>query len=273
MADRSYLDWPFFEKSHRKLAQELDDWCRQMKWPHHGDSVDATDEACRQRVQLLAEGGWLRWCVPREYGGKHESLDVRSLCLIRETLARYDALADFSFAMQGLGSGAISLYGNSEQKQNILEEVSAGRMIAGFALSEPDAGSDVAAMNSKAFSTTEGWKVNGEKSWISNGGIADYYTLFAKTSDQPGSGGISAFLLKADNPGLSIAERQEVMAPHPLARLQLKDADAISRGIIGGGRKGIRNSNGNPEYLPTHRRGGCSRICQESTGRNSSLQW
>ena len=113
--------------------------------------------------------------------------------------------------MQGLGSGAISLYGNPEQKQNILEEVSAGRMIAGFALSEPDAGSDVAAMNSKAFSTTDGWKVNGEKSWISNGGIADYYTLFAKTSDQPGSGGISAFLLEADNPGLSIAERQEVM--------------------------------------------------------------
>ena len=188
MADRSYLDCPFFEKSHRKLAQELDDWCRQTKWPHHGDSVDATDEACRQRVQLLAEGGWLRWCVPREYGRKHESLDVRSLCLIRETLARYDALADFSFAMQGLGSGAISLYGNSKQKKNILEEVSSGRMIAGFALSESDAGSDVTAMNSKAFSTTEGWKVNGEKSWISNGGIADYYTLFAKTSDQPGSG-------------------------------------------------------------------------------------
>ena len=239
MADRSYLDWPFFEERHRKLAQELDDWCRQTKWPHHGDSVDATDEACRQRVQLLAEGGWLRWCVPMEYGGKHESLDVRSLCLIRETLARYDALADFSFAMQGLGSGAISLYGNSEQKQNILEEVSAGRMIAGFALSEPDAGSDVAAMNSKAFSTTEGWKVNGEKSWISNGGIADYYTFFAKTSDQPGSGGISAFLLKADNPGLSIAERQEVMAPHPLARLQLKDAELSRQALLGEEGKGF----------------------------------
>ena len=239
MADRSYLDWPFFEERHRKLAQELDDWCRQMKWPHHGDSVDSTDEACRQRVQLLAEGGWLRWCVPMEYGGEHESLDVRSLCLIRETLARYDALADFSFAMQGLGSGAISLYGNSEQKRNILEEVSAGRMIAGFALSEPDAGSDVAAMNSKAFSTTEGWKVNGEKSWISNGGIADYYTLFAKTSDQPGSGGISAFLLKADNPGLSIVERQEVMAPHPLARLQLKDAELSHQALLGEEGKGF----------------------------------
>ena len=239
MADRSYLDWPFFEERHRKLAQELDDWCRQTKWPRHGDSVDATDEACRQRVQLLAEGGWLRWCVPMEYGGKHESLDVRSLCLIRETLARYDALADFSFAMQGLGSGAISLYGNSEQKQNILEEVSAGRMIAGFALSEPDAGSDVAAMNSKAFSTTKGWKVNGEKSWISNGGIADYYTLFAKTSDQPGSGGISAFLLEADNPGLSIAERQEVMAPHPLARLQLKDAELSPEALLGEEGKGF----------------------------------
>ncbi|MED5342281.1 MAG: acyl-CoA dehydrogenase family protein [SAR324 cluster bacterium] len=239
MADRSYLDWPFFEKSHRKLAKELDDWCRQTKWPHHGDSVDATDEACRKRVQLLAEGGWLRWCVPMEYGGKHESLDVRSLCLIRETLARYDALADFSFAMQGLGSGAISLYGNSKQKQKILEEVSTGRMIAGFALSETDAGSDVAAMSSKAFSITEGWKVNGEKSWISNGGIADYYTFFAKTSDQPGSGGISAFLLKADNPGLSIAERQEVMAPHPLARLHLKDAELSLEALLGEEGKGF----------------------------------
>ena len=239
MADRSYLDWPFFGERHRKLAQELDDWCRQTKWPHHGDSVDATDEACRQRVQLLAEGGWLRWCVPREYGGKHESLDVLSLCLIRETLVRYDALADFSFAMQGLGSGAISLYGNPEQKQNILEQISTGRMIAGFALSEPDAGSDVAAMNSKAFSTTEGWKVNGEKSWISNGGIADFYTLFAKTSDQPGSGGISAFLLEADNPGLSIAERQEVMAPHPLARLQLNDAELNREALLGEEGKGF----------------------------------
>ena len=141
--------------------------------------------------------------------------------------------------MQGLGSGAISLYGNSEQKQNILEEVSAGRMIAGFALSEPDAGSDVAAMSSKAFSTTEGWKVNGEKSWISNGGIADYYTLFAKTSDQPGSGGISRFLLKADNPGLSIAERQEVMAPHPLARLKLKDAELSRQALLGEEGKGF----------------------------------
>ena len=239
MADRSYLDWPFFEERHRKLALELDDWCRQTKWPHHEDSVDATDEACRQRIQLLAEGGWLRWCVPREYGEKHESLDVRSLCLIRETLARYDALADFSFAMQGLGSGAISLYGNPEQKQNILEEVSAGRVIAGFALSEPDAGSDVAAMSSKAFSTTDGWKVNGEKSWISNGGIADYYTLFAKTSDEPGSGGISAFLLEADNPGLAIAERQEVMAPHPLARLQLKDAKLSPEALLGEEGKGF----------------------------------
>ena len=141
--------------------------------------------------------------------------------------------------MQGLGSGAISLYGNSEQKQNILEKVSAGRMIAGFALSEPDAGSDVASMSSKAFSNSEGWKVNGEKSWISNGGIADYYTFFAKTSDQPGSGGISAFLLKADNPGLSIAERQEVMAPHPLARLQLKDAELSPEALLGEEGKGF----------------------------------
>jgi acyl-CoA dehydrogenase len=239
MADRSYLDWPFFDGSHRKLAKELDEWCRQTDWPQHGDSVDDIDDTCRQRVQMLAEGGWLRWCVPKNYGGTHESLDVRSLCIIRETLARYDALADFSFAMQGLGSGAISLFGNLEQKQSILEDISEGKLIAGFALSEPEAGSDVAAMSSIAVPNREGWKVDGEKSWISNGGIADFYTLFAKTGNQPGSEGISTFLLKADNPGLTITERQEVMAPHPLARLQLKEAQLPQQALLGEEGKGF----------------------------------
>ncbi len=185
------------------------------------------------------EGGWLKWCVPQAFGGRTEKLDVRSLCLIRETLARYDALADFSFAMQGLGSGAVSILGNPEQQQNILNAVSEGRKIAGFALSEPEAGSDVASMKARAIPTQNGWKLNGEKSWISNGGIADFYTLFARTGDQSGTSGISAFLLQADNPGLSIAERQEVMAPHPLARLELNDVFLHQNTLLGEEGKGF----------------------------------
>ena len=239
MPDRSYLKWPFFEERHRQLADELNEWCRHTQWPDYGGTIEDTDEGCRLRIQMRAEGGWLKGCVPKAFGGRTEKLDVRSLCLIRETLARYDALADFSFAMQGLGSGAVSILGNPEQQQNILNAVSEGRKIAGFALSEPEAGSDVASMKARAIPTQDGWKLNGEKSWISNGGIADFYTLFARTGDQSGTSGISAFLLEADNPGLSIAEKQEVMAPHPLARLELNDVFLHQKTLLGEEGKGF----------------------------------
>jgi acyl-CoA dehydrogenase len=218
MSDRSFLDWPFFAPSHRSLAESLEPWCEQHL-SHSGEHHD-TDATCRALVRALGRGGWLRYCVPAAWGGALEALDSRSLCLLRETLARHDALADFAFAMQGLGSGAISLAGTPAQQAHSLPRVAAGEAIAAFALSEPEAGSDVAAMACSARQDGDSYILDGSKTWISNGGIADFYCLFARTGEQPGARGISAFVVDANTPGLHIAERIAVMAPHPLARLQ-----------------------------------------------------
>ena len=216
MSDRSFLGWPFFEARHRELADSLDAWAaRELGCIDHHD----IDASCRTLVARLAAGGWLRHAaldadLP---GGK---LDVRSLCIIRETLARHAGLADFAFAMQGLGSGAISLYGSAELRREILPGVRSGTKLAAFALSEPDAGSDVAALNTTARLEGEHYLIDGEKTWISNGGIADFYTVFARTGEAPGAKGLSAFVVDANTPGLEIAERIELIAPHPMARLR-----------------------------------------------------
>ncbi len=216
-----FLDWPFFDAQHRPLREMVDRWARSngSALPH-GD----VDAACRARVASLAAAGILRYCVPAQYGGALDQLDSRALCLIRETLAYHDGLADFAFAMQGLGSGAITLAGSEEQR-SLLPRVADGKAIMAFALSEPDAGSDVAAMNCTARRDGDAWIINGTKTWISNGGIADFYTVFARTESLPdgvkrSARGISAFVVPADSTGLSIAERIDVIAPHPLARLQ-----------------------------------------------------
>jgi acyl-CoA dehydrogenase len=221
MPDRSFLDWPFFDDAHRALAQRLDGWAADRLTAGH-DHVDV-DRACHDLVAMLGEGGWLEYCVPQRWGGRLEAIDSRSLCLARETLARHDGLADFAFAMQGLGSGAISLYGSSAVKEHYLPRVAQGEAIAAFALSEPDAGSDVAAMSTRARETRGAIVLDGTKTWISNGGIADFYTVFARETDAPGAKGISAFVVDADAPGLAIAERISVIAPHPLARLEFRD--------------------------------------------------
>ncbi|AVS77804.1 acyl-CoA dehydrogenase [Paracidovorax avenae] len=213
MADATYLDWPFFEPRHAQLARELDAWARGHLHAQHGPDVDAE---CRALVRALGAGGWLRHAV----GESGAAIDTRTLCLIRETLARHSGLADFAFAMQGLGSGAISLHGTPEQRARYLERVARGEAIAAFALSEPEAGSDVAAMGCTARAEGDGYVLDGEKTWISNGGIADFYVVFARTGEAPGARGISAFIVDADTPGFSIAERIEVIAPHPLARLR-----------------------------------------------------
>lgn len=193
--DRSFLDWPFFEDHHRDLAAALDDWCAANLPVDHGD----VDAACRGLVAALGQGGWLR-----HSGG--EALDVRTLCLIRETLARHDALADFAFAMQGLGMGAISLFGTPEQRA-WLDRTRAGTAISAFALTEPGSGSDVAATTTTAEKVEGGYRLSGEKTYISNGGIADLYVIFARTGEAPGARGLSAFLMPAETAGLSIAER------------------------------------------------------------------
>ena len=229
--DRSFLDWPFFEDRHRALAEGLDDWCRVHLPVDHKD----VDAACRALVAALGEGGWLR----HSGAAAGERLDVRTLCLIRETLARGDGLADFAFAMQGLGMGAVSLFGSGEQRE-WLERTRTGAAIAGFALTEPGSGSDVAATTTTAIRVQGGWVLNGEKTWISNGGIADVYVTFARTGEAPGAKGLSAFLMPADSPGLTVAERLEVITPHPLARLRLADVVLPEGALIGAPGEGFK---------------------------------
>jgi acyl-CoA dehydrogenase len=219
MPDRTYLAWPFFEDRHRTLAEQVERWATGALADLHEDALDV-DGTCRLLVQHLAEAGLLRHVVPAAYGGIDERLDVRSLCLVRETLARFASLADFAFAMQGLGSGAISLFGTEDQRRAWLPAVAEGRRIAAFALSEREAGSDVAAIATTAEPDAAGFVLNGAKAWISNGGIADFYVVFARTGEAPGAKGLSAFIVDAKTPGLEIAERIELIARHPLATLR-----------------------------------------------------
>ncbi len=221
-----HLDWPFLEPRHKSLALELDQWARHNISAHEPKehSIEAVDDACRKLVRLLGQAGWFRYAVGgRTYGGSGDCIDARAVCLVRETLARYSGLADFVFAMQGLGSGAISLFGSHEQKLKYLSRVAEGSAIAAFAISEPDAGSDVAALQCRAGKDRDGYVIDGEKTWISNGGIADFYVVFARSGDAQGAKGITAFIVDAGTQGLKIAERIQVMAPHPLAQLEFKD--------------------------------------------------
>jgi acyl-CoA dehydrogenase len=247
MSDRSFLEWPFFDDSHRKLADELEDWCRSELAEEPGDDVDAE---CRALVKKLGDGGWLRHCVPAAYGGARETLDVRSLALLRETLARHHGLADYAFAMQGLGSGTISLFGSEEQKREYLPRVAKGEWIAAFALTEPDTGSDVANLTSQASQDREGWNLKGAKTYISNGGIADFYVTFARTGEAPGSKGISAFIVDSRQPGVDASERIEVIAPHPLATIRF-DTYLPRAALIGTPGEGFKYAMGTLDVFRT----------------------
>ncbi|WP_431858144.1 acyl-CoA dehydrogenase family protein [Azospirillum sp.] len=229
MPDKSFLSWPFFEDSHRRLAEDLDSWAAREAAPLAQAGEHDVDGACRDLVRRLGDGGWLRHAVP-EPGGR---LDVRSLCLIRETLARHAGLADFAFAMQGLGTGPITLFGSDALKDRYLPPVRAGRAIAAFALSEPEAGSDVAATATTAVRDGGSYVLDGTKTWISNGGIANHYVVFARTGEAPGAKGLSAFVVDADAPGLAIAERIDVTAPHPLATLRFEGCRVPADRLIG----------------------------------------
>lgn len=232
MADRTFLDWPFFNDTHRELARALDTWCtgHLANLSHDESDVDAV---CKELLRRLAQGGWLKYAVPRQFGGTSEQLDVRSLCVIRETLARHSGLADFVFAMQGLGSGAITSSGNDAQREAWLPRVANGTAMAAFALTELKSGSDVANLETRVDDLGDRFRVNGSKTFISNGGIADFYTLFGRTGEGPGAKGISAFIVGAKTPGLKIVERIRVMAPHPLATLAFEDMVLPKSSLIG----------------------------------------
>jgi len=231
--------FPFFEARHRSLAQELGAWAaRHMRAGEHGPDIDAQ---CRTLVRELGAGGWLRHAVGgKAHGGAQEAIDTRAICLIRETLARHSGLADFAFAMQGLGSGAISLTGTQEQQQKYLPRVAAGEAISAFALSETEAGSDVAAMACTARADGDHYVLDGEKTWISNGGIADFYVVFARTGEAAGARGISAFIVDADTPGFEVAERIDLIAPHPLARLRFTHCRIPASQRVGAAGEGFK---------------------------------
>jgi acyl-CoA dehydrogenase len=235
MADLTYLHWPFFEDRHRELAARLDAWCKDNL---AGIDHDDTDAACRELVSRLGRDGWLEHSAI-DPANADSRLDVRTLCLIRETLGRHDGLADFSFAMQGLGTGAIQLFGTKRQKEQWLPLTRSGKAISAFALSEPKSGSDVANIEASARRDGDHYILSGEKTWISNGGIADIYCVFVRTGEAPGARGISAFLLPGDTPGLEIAERLNVIAPHPLARLRFNDIKLPASSIIGEAGRGF----------------------------------
>ena len=222
----SHTDWPFFDDVHRQLAHQIGAWAASELGGHHPEDCDAVDAHCKDLVRRLGAAGFTRYCVRGDFGGALAEFDARAIGLIRETLAYHDGLADFAFAMQGLGSGAITLAGGGELQRRYLPRVARGEAIAAFALSEPDAGSDVAAMQLRARREGGGYRLDGEKTWISNGGIADFYCVFARTADgerrpngSVGAQGISAFVVDADAPGLTVASRIDLIAPHPMGRL------------------------------------------------------
>jgi acyl-CoA dehydrogenase len=236
------LDWPFFDEAHRAFKARLDNWCEQhLAHAPHDERREAVDAECVRLVQLLGSAGWLRHAVAgTAHGAAQDTLDTRQLCLLRQTLAYHNGLSDFAFAMQGLGSGAISLMGTAEQKARYLPRVARGEALAAFALSEPDAGSDVAAMQCSASATADGYVLQGHKTWISNGGIADFYVVFARTGEAPGARGISAFIVDADTPGLVIEERIDVVAPHPLATLRFDHCTVPATQRIGEAGQGFK---------------------------------
>ena len=238
MPDRTFLDWPFFDDGHRSLAHELDAWATAELGhvEHRRESVDAT---CRALVRSLGEAGWLRWTVPAAYGGAREALDVRSLCLARESLARHDGLADFAFAMQGLGSGPISLFGSDALRRRYLPRVVAGKAVAAFALSEAHAGSDVTAMRTTARRDGAGWVIDGEKTWISNAGIADHYVVFCRVPEG-GEKSYAAFVVDADAAGLAVTARIDVTAPHPLGTVTLDGCRVGADSLVGEAGRGLR---------------------------------
>jgi len=237
----SELDLPFFDEGHRHLKRSLHEWCLAHIGGSEGEHIDDVDAQCGHWVKALGRGDWLRFAVAGlEYGGDQNVIDTRSICLLREELAWHHGLVDFAFAMQGLGSGAISLFGSEEQKERYLPRVADGSAVAAFALSEPHSGSDVAAMSTMATLYGDHYEINGTKTWISNGGIANFYVVFARTNEAPGARGISAFIVDAKTPGLEISERIDVIAPHPLATLRFVNMRVPVAQLLGDSGQGFK---------------------------------
>ena len=249
MPDARTLAWPFFDDAHRTLAAELQQWAgRELA----GAADDDVDTACRRIVRRLGDAGWLRYTVPAAHGGMHERIDLRSLCLARETLARADGLADFAFAMQGLGAGPISLFGSDEQQARYLPPVAAGQAIAAFAISESEAGSDVSAMRTTARLDGDAFVIDGEKTWISNGGIADFYVVFCRLEqEEADERAYVALVVEAGDAGFSVTERIATLAPHPLATIRFDGCRVPAGRLLGEAGRGLRVALGTLDLFRT----------------------
>jgi acyl-CoA dehydrogenase len=243
----SFLNWPFFEARHRELCANVLAWCGQNLDTAHSGARESVDAHCVGLVRKLGAAGFLRYCVRSDQGGAAPDFDVRSIAIVRESLARFDGLADFAFAMQGLGSGALTLAGSALLQERYLPRVARGEALAAFALSEAEAGSDVAGMQCGARRVGEHYVLDGAKTWISNGGIADFYCVFART--QPAivrsdgttaASGISAFVVDADTPGLSIAGRIDIIAPHPMGTLAFHECRIPATNRLGAEGEGFK---------------------------------
>jgi alkylation response protein AidB-like acyl-CoA dehydrogenase len=244
----AHLAWPFFEARHRQLAVDLEAWCAsriESLW-ERSDDVDGT---CRVLVRRLAEGGWLSLAVGGEDSAAPQ-LDVRTLCIARETLARHAGIADFAFAMQGLGAGPVTLFGSAAQRERVLPLVRRGEAITAFALSEAEAGSDVRAMRTTAHRQGRGYVLQGEKTWISNAGIADFYVIFARMPDE-GPDRFGAFLVEAEQLGLTVPERIPLIAPHPLGTVRLEACEIDADALIGAPGEGLRVAFGTLDVFRT----------------------
>lgn len=251
MVDATFKQWPFFAEDHRKLVSEIDDWARENIDDLIKNEHTDLNGTCISIARALGEAGWNRYAVPAGVGGVLEKLDVRSLCLIREVLSRHHVLADFVFAIQGLGSGPISLYGSAEQQERYLPKVASGNSIPAFALSEAEAGSDVAAMTTTAEQSGDDYILNGDKTWISNGGIADFYTVFARTGDAPGAKGLSCFIVDSGTPGFEVSHTIDTMSPHPLASLAFRDCKVPIENRVGESGRGFSIAMGTLDIFRT----------------------
>jgi len=254
MATRRDLDWPFFDDGHRAYARECERWAAEALPPlleGAETDLDAVYACVRRLVGEMGRAGLLRACVPAAYGGLRERFDVRSVSLAREILGRASGLADFAFAMQGLGSAPVTLFGSEAQKRALLPRVAEGHALTAFALSEPDAGSDVAAVSATASRVSGGWRLDGVKTWISNAGIADSYVVFARTGEAPGAKGLSAFIVDARTPGLDASTRIDVIAPHPLGTLKLADCRVPDTALVGQPGEGFKIAMGTLDSFRT----------------------
>lgn len=240
MPDTSFLSWPFFDENHSALAADFRGWARhELASPSAAEPRGSDlDRACVSLVRQLGAGGWLRHAVTAPYGGASERLDVRSLCIMRETLASVSGLADFAFALQALGAGPITLFGSDDLKRRYLPRVASGEAIGAFAISETDAGSDVAAMATTARRQGDEYVVDGEKTWISNAGIADFYVVFCRLADG-GERSYVALVIDATTPGLTVTARAEIMAPHPIGTLTFHECRVPASSVIGAPGKGM----------------------------------